>query len=239
MHHDCSNRHHQDKRHSTSHHTCYIAAVFRYCNCKDLENGYWPFKTPGPCRYLTMVWWLLTLVQNPPRDFPETVPQTGDNVGKYQYRDAKFWTCGFFPGNVYCLLERSMKYPQAFLTSGPNLAAREQLRNSLLGVCRAWSEPLHDMAYRTDTHDIGFIIQPALRRDFELTGNMRSYKSILTAAESLASRFSKKTNAIRSWDTFINNGHNFNDKEKCFLLIIDSMCSKTRMVKTFSCINSY
>lgn len=82
------------------------------------------------------------------------------------------------------------------------------------------------MAHRKDTHDIGFIIEPALRRDFELTGSQRSYQSILTAAESLASRYNETTKAIRSWDTFVNNGHNFNDKDKCFLVIIDSMCSE-------------
>lgn len=81
------------------------------------------------------------------------------------------------------------------------------------------------MAHRKDTHDIGFIIEPALRRDFELTGNQRSYRSILTAAESLATRYSETTKAIRSWDTFVNNGHNFHSKQDCFLVIIDSMCS--------------
>lgn len=82
------------------------------------------------------------------------------------------------------------------------------------------------MSNRTDTHDIGFIIEPALRRDFELTGNQRSLRSILNAAENLAGRYNETTKAIRSWDKFINNAHTYTDKDSSFLVIIDSMCSK-------------
>ncbi|UNI13371.1 hypothetical protein JDV02_000121 [Purpureocillium takamizusanense] len=169
--------------------------------------------------------------KNPPETFPETVPQSGPDFGVYQYRDAEFWTCGFFPGSLYCLLERSIKYPQHFLKGGGDgndtvtAESRQQLREGLLQVCRDWAQPLHQMAYRTDTHDIGFIVEPALRRDYELTGNVKSLESILTAAESLASRYNEKTLAIRSWDTFVNNCHGFSSKEGCFLVIIDSMCN--------------
>ncbi|EGX89727.1 glucuronyl hydrolase, putative [Cordyceps militaris CM01] len=164
--------------------------------------------------------------EDPPQSFPETCPQTGPQAGQYQYRDAEFWTCGFFPGSLYCLLERSVRYPQAFLAeAGSGVRERERLRTELLAVCRTWSEPLHDMAGRKDTHDIGFIVEPALRRDYELTGSARSFASLVRAAESLASRYSETTKAIRSWDRFVNNGNNFVDKESEFLLIIDSMCN--------------
>lgn len=171
---------------------------------------------------------MLTELQDPPQTFPETCPQAGPKAGQYLYRDAEFWTCGFFPGNLYCLLERSIKYPQAFLTQvGGDVDLRERLRSEFLSVCRRWAEPLHDMSNRKDTHDIGFIIEPALRRDFELTGDARSLATILNAAESLASRYSETTKAIRSWDRFVNNGNNYVDKDSDFLLIIDSLCSKS------------
>ncbi|XWX00263.1 hypothetical protein V2A60_008283 [Cordyceps javanica] len=164
--------------------------------------------------------------EDPPQSFPETCPQTGPQEGQYLYRDAEFWTCGFFPGSLYCLLERSVRYPQAFLADeGDNADLRERLRSELLTVCRRWSEPLHEMSNRKDTHDIGFIVEPALRRDFELTGDMRSLKSIVNAAESLASRYSETTRAIRSWDRFVNNGNSYVDMDSEFLLIIDSMCN--------------
>lgn len=165
-------------------------------------------------------------LQNPPQTFPETVPQTGPSAGKYMNRDAEFWTCGFFPGSLYCLLERSVRYPQAFLHDLPDSSSRQVLREQLLAVCRSWSEPLHEMSNRTDTHDIGFIVEPALRRDFELTGDRRSLESILRAADNLASRYDETTRAIRSWDTFVNNFHNYASKDTGFLVIIDSMCSK-------------
>jgi hypothetical protein len=81
------------------------------------------------------------------------------------------------------------------------------------------------MAFRRDTHDIGFIIMPALRQDWELTGNERSFKSIVTAAESLASRYDERVRAIRSWDTSFSKRYSITDMEENFLVIIDSMCS--------------
>ncbi|KAM3459005.1 hypothetical protein MY3296_000152 [Beauveria thailandica] len=154
--------------------------------------------------------------------------ETGPRAGHYLYRDAEFWTCGFFPGSLYCLLERSVRYPHAFLTDNggdDDAHLRKRLRSELLAVCRRWAAPLHGMSSRKDTHDIGFIVEPALRRDFELTGDGRSLESIVHAAESLASRYSETTKAIRSWDRFVNNSNNYVDKDSDFLVIIDSMCN--------------
>ncbi|KNG89014.1 hypothetical protein ANOM_002400 [Aspergillus nomiae NRRL 13137] len=180
-----------------------------------------------------------TLLENndPPTRFPETVPQTGTDRGVYRCRDAEFWTCGFFPGSLYCLLERMRKYPGASLQSlpeGPHIAPSEHSRgirnhdiliSQLTDLCRKWSEPLHAMSLRQDTHDIGFIIQPALQRDWELFGNKRSLDSILTAAESLATRFDERVGAIRSWDRFTNVHHDIKSMDDDFLVIIDSLCN--------------
>lgn len=151
------------------------------------------------------------------------MPQTGEGTGKYATRDAEFWTCGFFPGSMYALLERSMKYPQHLHIPDTR---RSQFQSQLLQLGRTWAEPLYAMASRTDTHDMGFIIQPSLQMDWELTGNRRSLQSVLTAAESLASRYDERVKAIRSWDTAINKRYNYVDKDVDFLVIIDSMCSE-------------
>jgi len=82
------------------------------------------------------------------------------------------------------------------------------------------------MAGRTDTHDMGFIVQPALRLDWELNGNAKSLERVVTAAHALASRWDERVKAIRSWDEAINYRYSFVDREKNFLVIIDSMCSK-------------
>lgn len=82
------------------------------------------------------------------------------------------------------------------------------------------------MASRTNTHDVGFITMPALRQDWELTGNRRSLESILTAAESLSTRYDERVGAIRSWDGNTSKRYTITDPEENFLVIIDSMCSE-------------
>ncbi|KAB8230280.1 glycoside hydrolase family 88 protein [Aspergillus alliaceus] len=176
-----------------------------------------------------------------PIRFPETVPQTGTNQGVYRCRDAEFWTCGFFPGSLYCLLERMRKHPGAslsglsILSKGPQEACtgtatrgvhiHDILVSHITTLCGKWSEPLHAMSFRKDTHDLGFIIQPALQRDWELFGSKRSLESVLTAAENLASRFDEQVGAIRSWDRFSNACHEITSMEDDFLVIIDSLCN--------------
>ncbi|KAJ5960408.1 Six-hairpin glycosidase-like protein [Penicillium vulpinum] len=171
----------------------------------------------------------LFLDQNdPPIQFPETVPQAGPTRGEYQCRDAEFWTCGFFPGSLYCLLERLRKYPGTTIsnisnTSSDPKAFQRSLISHLTNLCRTWSAPLYPMSARTDTHDLGFIVQPALRRDWELFGNQESLNVLLHAADSLASRYDEKIGAIRSWDSFTNAHHNFVSLEDDFLVIIDNL----------------
>ncbi|OBT40792.1 hypothetical protein VE00_08932 [Pseudogymnoascus sp. WSF 3629] len=168
--------------------------------------------------------WRTAAHLSPAGGFPEHVLPSGETAGKYISREATFWTCGFFPGSVYTLLERSVRFPQNFPISNPEID-RTNLHEQLLDLCQIWSEPLHSMALRRNTHDIGFIIMPALRLDWELTGNARSFKSILTAAESLASRYDERVGAIRSWDKQFSNRYSITDKEENFLVIIDSMCN--------------
>lgn len=79
------------------------------------------------------------------------------------------------------------------------------------------------MATRTDTHDIGFIIQPSLRVEWELFGDEISRDRVFTAAHSLASRYNPIAKAIRSWDVLDQNGRLIDSMEQDFLVIIDSM----------------
>lgn len=161
-------------------------------------------------------------MQNPPTAYPEYILSTGPNANLYTMREAQFWTCGFFPGGLYTLLERSMKYPQHFPIPA---AHRSKFHQHLLALSQAWTVPIRAMETRTDTHDLGFIIQPALRLDWELTSNIESLNSIVTAAHSLASRYSETVGAIRSWNAAVNKRYSFTDMENDFLVIVDSMCS--------------
>lgn len=73
---------------------------------------------------------------------------------------------------------------------------------------------------------MGFIVQPALQTDYELTGDAECLESVTKAAYALASRWDDKVKAIRSWDVAINDRYSITNMDENFLVIIDSMCSK-------------
>lgn len=165
-----------------------------------------------------------------PDKFPEVVPQSGPDAGKYQLRDADFWTCGFFPGSLYSMLERSIKYPHYLMVGAVEMPESKSpqiihIRQELLNLCQKWAKPLHAMADRTDTHDIGFIVMPAFRLEWELMGDTRSLDTIIRAARSLATRYLHTAKAIRSWDLIRKRDIELTSMEDNFILIIDSMCN--------------
>lgn len=80
------------------------------------------------------------------------------------------------------------------------------------------------MATRTDIHDLGFIIAP-LQLDYELTSNVSSLSSLLTAAHSLATRFVVSAGAIRSWDLLRKKDISIISQEENCIVIIDSSCN--------------
>ncbi|KAL4933796.1 glycoside hydrolase family 88 protein [Aspergillus undulatus] len=163
----------------------------------------------------------------PPTVYPEFVPQHGTDAGRYFLRDADFWTCGFFPGILYLLRERAVKYPQAFpyhghTTTNPPVPS-SQILQQLTSLCEAWTQPIKAMAVRTDTHDMSFILQPSLRRDWELTSNPDTLDAVLTGARSLATRYVPSVGAIRSWDTLVQTDVSITSLTDECLVIIDSM----------------
>ena len=119
------------------------------------------------------------------------------------------------------LLERAIKYPGSFPGGLSRLILAQQLQD--LGLI--WSEPLHIVAYRTDTHDLGFMIQPAMRQRWELFHDERALKSVLTAAASLYTRYSETVGAIRSWNRMLQQGLEISKIDDNFLVIMDSMCN--------------
>ncbi|KAM0328880.1 hypothetical protein ACHAQA_005296 [Verticillium albo-atrum] len=160
-----------------------------------------------------------------PTGFPETVSQSDQGNGRYELREPDFWTCGFFPGELAALKERCVQYPHYMRLDGKGTISVSQLCSHLSQYCETWSKPLHDMAARTDTHDLGFIIMPALQRDWELTGNPHSLNSIIKAAQSLASRYVPSAKAIRSWDCLLKKNLTVTDMEHNAIIIIDSLCN--------------
>ncbi|KAI1390411.1 glycoside hydrolase family 88 protein [Hypoxylon trugodes] len=139
----------------------------------------------------------------PPILFPEYT-KPGD-IG-YVYRELDFWTSGFFPGCLYLLLERQRKYAH-------------NLRR--IGLSPTDHVP-HELQLQT-THDLGFMIAPWARAAWELENDVRGYDTVITAAKSLASRYSPVVGCIRSWDTCVTKRYSFQDLDKNFLVIVDNM----------------
>jgi hypothetical protein len=117
-----------------------------------------------------------------------------------------------------------MRYPQALDVPEH---VRSHVQEQLLKLGRHYGVAINQMSSRRDTHDMGFIVQPALQKDWELTGNQESLQSVVNAAYALASRYDDQVKAIRSWDVAINDRYSITDMDTNFLVIIDSMCSRS------------
>ncbi len=95
--------------------------------------------------------------------------------------DAKDWTSGFFPGAMWLLYQATGK------TLWRDWA-------------KAWTAGLTAQRANKTTHDIGFIIGTSFGHGYRITGDAAYRQVIMTAARTLASRYSPTVGAIRSWD---------------------------------------
>lgn len=109
------------------------------------------------------------------------LPRTFED-GKLQTADYHSWICGFFPGTLWELYEH---YPD-----------NAQLRE----YAEAYTERVFPAKDLTSTHDLGFMIFCSSGNAWRLTGDAEYRDVVLTAAESLATRFNGKTGVIMSWN---------------------------------------
>ncbi|CAK7263144.1 hypothetical protein SEPCBS57363_000418 [Sporothrix epigloea] len=151
--------------------------------------------------------------------YPEYIEEAcSEQLGSYKSKPAAFWTCGFFPASLYCILERTIKF------GAPKGIPTDKFHAQLLALCRRWSAPLHLQTSRTNSHDLGFIVR-SLRMDWELTGEPASLRGYAAAAASLAKRYDPLVGAIRSWDRAMSHRYEITDTTRNFLIIVDSMCN--------------
>lgn len=108
---------------------------------------------------------------------------------------------------------------------------------ALRRISQQWASKIEWMSERTDTHDIGFLIQPAFRKQWDLFRDDESLKVLHKAARSLASRNNGTLNAIRSWDKTANDRFAYSRENNDFLVIVDSMCSNIAMQNPLSARN--
>ncbi|KAL4901440.1 hypothetical protein BDW74DRAFT_187679 [Aspergillus multicolor] len=151
---------------------------------------------------------------------PILYPEYTDRNKAYVYRSLDFWTSGFFPGSLYLLHERQIKYPEFYdYSQGRPLPHRLSFQH----LCQWWTASLHQNAAKRDTHDLGFMIAPWAIKAWELHRDHQAYSSLILAAHSLASRFDRQVQSLRSWDVCHTMKYSFTDPAQGFLVIIDNM----------------
>jgi hypothetical protein len=64
------------------------------------------------------------------------------------------------------------------------------------------------------------MISPWARKAWEIDHDQRAYETLITAAETLATRYNAKTKCLRSWDTCVTKRYSFIDPSVDFLVII-------------------
>lgn len=99
----------------------------------------------------------------------------------YRMVSQRDWTCGFPPGTMWQMYELSKdeKWKET------------AIKNTL---------KLDGVQYRTNTHDLGFMVFCSFGNAYRLTGNEKYKDVIIQASESLITRFNEKIGCIRSWD---------------------------------------
>ena len=104
-----------------------------------------------------------------------------DKDGGLRTVGIKDWTCGFPAGSFWLMYE---------------LTGDEYWKN----VAEENTVKLDGVQFRTNTHDLGFMVFCSYGNGYRLTENEEYRKVILQASESLLTRFNPNVGSIRSWD---------------------------------------
>ncbi len=123
-----------------------------------------------------------------------TVPRSFEN-GKYDLVTKKDWCCGFPAGSYWYMYELTgdQKWEQ--------IATENTLK-------------LEGVQYRTNTHDLGFMVFCSYGNAYRITKSEDYKKVVIEASESLLTRFDPTIGSIKSWDW---------GKDWQFPVIIDNM----------------
>ena len=113
---------------------------------------------------------------------PERYPLNTNATGAWEHKSSSNWGSGFFPGSMWLLYQH---------TFDPAWKARAE----------HWQAPIERHKLNTSTHDVGFMIFSSYGNAYRLTGDEAYRGVVLTAAQSLASRYSPTVGSIRSWNT--------------------------------------
>lgn len=123
-------------------------------------------------------------------------PRTINEDGTLRLVTIRDWTSGFYPGSLWYAYEHNRD-------------------TATLALARRFTEALSEGQWRTDTHDVGFLMYCSYGNGYRLTGDTTYRNVLIQSARSLATRFNPTVGCLRSWD---HNGDKWN-----FPVIIDNM----------------
>ena len=130
------------------------------------------------------------------------IPRTLNKDGSIHWANSNFdWTEGFFPGSCWYLFEvtKDIKWKNA----------AEKFQNLF-----------ESHKVKTDNHDLGFIFNSSFGNGYRLTKNKKFEDVMITAGDSLLTRFNPTVGCIKSWD--IDTGWQ-SERDWKFPVIIDNM----------------
>jgi len=138
------------------------------------------------------------------------IPRTLTAEGEMHWTNPSFdWTEGFFPGSLWFLYDYTKN---------------EEWREAAQKLQKLFE----DHKYKTTNHDLGFIFNTAYGNGYTFTGNEAFKEVMITAADSLATRFDPDVGCIKSWD--VDSGWQSKRGWK-FPVIIDNMMNLELLFK--------
>lgn len=127
---------------------------------------------------------------------PLVVPRNLNEDGTLRLIPSRDWVSGFFPGSLWFMYQ--------FTGQSKWKAAAEK-----------YTAPIEREKFTKITHDLGFILGCSFGKGYELTGNPAYREILITAAQSLITRYNPVIGCIRSWD--------HNSDKWIYPVIIDNM----------------
>lgn len=126
---------------------------------------------------------------------PGLLPKSIDK-GTLETSDYTWWCSGFFPGELWYLYENNPT-------------------DKLKHYAEMYTARVEEAKQITYSHDLGFMLYCSFGNGLRLTGNPAYRETLLTGANSLATRYNPRLGLIRSWD--------FNKDKWQYPVIIDNM----------------
>jgi hypothetical protein len=128
-------------------------------------------------------------------DEPLCIPRSQDD-GKIHMVHPNKWVVGFYPGALWMLLNQAENLP---------VLKDKNTHDAMMTHARQYSELLFEQANRTDTHDLGFMVDAplayAIQNKHVSDEKKAAYQAAIKTAEAnLLARYAPDKPVMRSWD---------------------------------------